>query len=129
MTDGLKDEHRTAIVNLLRSNERVERAVLFGSRAMKTFTPGSDVDIALFGESLTIADSARLAAAMEALTVPQRVDLLLHDGIEDATLRKHIQRDGVELYKRQERVGCPAQRVEEFPGADRAAAPGTDERC
>lgn len=104
MTDGLKDEQRTAIVNLLRSNERVERAVLFGSRAMETFTQGSDVDIALFGKSLTTADQARLAAAMEGLAVPQRVDLLLYDGIEDATLRKHVQRDGIELYKRQERA-------------------------
>ena len=104
MTDGLKDEHRTAIVNLLRSNERVERAVLFGSRAMETFTQGSDVDIALFGKSLTIADQARLAAAMKGLTIPQRVDLLLYDGIEDATLRKHVQQDGIELYKRQERA-------------------------
>ena len=129
MTDGLKDEHRTAIVNLLRSNERVERAVLFGSRAMETFARGSDVDIALFGESLTTADLARLAAAMEGLTVPQRVDLLLYDGIEDATLRKHIRRDGVELYKKRKGVGCPAQCAEELPGADRAAALGADERC
>ncbi len=101
MTDGLKDTHRSAIVNLLRSNERVERAVLFGSRAKQTFTQGSDVDIALFGESLTITDQARLAAAMEELTVPQRVDLLLYDRVENASLRKHVQREGVELYRRQ----------------------------
>ena len=102
MTDGLKDAHRTAIVNVLRANGRVERAVLFGSRATETFTRGSDVDIALFGEALTTADQARLAAAMEELTVPQRVDLLLYDGIEDAALRKHVRRDGIELYRKQE---------------------------
>ena len=101
MTDGLKDTHRSAIVNLLRSNERVERAVLFGSRARQTFTQGSDVDIALFGESLTITDQARLAAAMEELTVPQRVDLLLYDRVENTSLRKHVQREGVELYRRE----------------------------
>ena len=101
MTDGLKDAYRTAIVNLLRSNERVERAVLFGSRAKQTFTQGSDVDIALFGESLTTADQARLAAAMEELTVPQRVDLLLYDRVENTSLQKHVQREGVELYRRQ----------------------------
>ena len=102
MTDGLKDTHRTAIVDVLRANGRVERAVLFGSRAKETFTQGSDVDIALFGEALTAADQARLAAAMEELTVPHRVDLLLYGGIEDATLRAHIRRDGIELYRRRE---------------------------
>ena len=69
MTDGLKDAHRTAIIDLLRSCERVERAVLFGSRAMETFTHTSDVDIALVGEALTTTDQARLAAALEKLTV------------------------------------------------------------
>ena len=100
MTDGLKDAHRDAIVNIFRSYERVERAVLFGSRAMETFTQGSDVDIALFGDSLTTADQSRLATAMEELTIPQRIDLVLYDGIEDAALRKHVQRHGVELYTR-----------------------------
>ena len=106
MTDGLKEAHRTAIVDVLRANRRVERAVLFGSRAMETFTQGSDVDIALFGKALTTADQARLAAAMEELPVPQRVDLLLYDRIEDAALREHVRRDGIELYRKQENASA-----------------------
>ena len=101
MTDGLRDAHRAAIIDLLRANKRVGRAVLFGSRATETFTPESDVDIALFGEELTIADQTSLATAMEELNIPQRVDLVLHDRIEDAALRKRVQRDGIELYRRQ----------------------------
>ena len=101
MTDGLRDVHRTAIIDLLRANQRVERAVLFGSRATEKFTPVSDVDIALFGEALTTADQARLAAAMEELNVPQRVDLLLYEKIENTALRRHVRRDGIELYRRQ----------------------------
>ena len=38
MIDGLKAKYRTAIINALASNDRVERAVLFGSRATETFT-------------------------------------------------------------------------------------------
>ena len=100
MTGGLKDRYRAAIVGVLRSNARVERAVLFGSRATGTFTQGSDVDIALFGKLLTTSDQARLAAVMEELTVPQRVDLLLYDDIEDAAFRENVQRYGIELYKK-----------------------------
>lgn len=107
MTDGLKEAHRAAIVDVLRACRRVERAVLFGSRAKETFTLGSDVDIALFGKGLTISHQARLAAAMEELNVPQQVDLLLYDRIEDAALRKQIRRDGVEMYRRQ--VGAAAR--------------------
>ena len=49
MTGGLKDAHREAIIAVIEANERVERAVLFGSRATGTNTVTSDVDIALFG--------------------------------------------------------------------------------
>ncbi len=107
MTDGLKQSYRTAIVNLLRSNERVERAVIFGSRALGTYSQGSDVDIALFGTALTFSDQLQLNAMMEALTVPQRVDLVVYNRIEDAPLKEHIRRYGIELYRR-ENLGSAA---------------------
>ena len=49
MIDVPKAEHRAAIIDSLAPNDRIERAVLFGSRAMETaYTAASDVDIALF---------------------------------------------------------------------------------
>ena len=106
MTDGLKAKHRAAIIDALAANDRVERAVLFGSRATETHTPASDVDVALFGDRLTSTDQARLDAVIEALTVPQRVDLLLHATIDNDALREHIKRQGVEWYRRQGSEGA-----------------------
>ena len=106
MTDGLKAKHRAAIIDALAANDRVERAVLFGSRATETHTPASDVDIALFGDGLTLTDQVRLDAVIEALTVPQRVDLLLHATIDNDALREHIERQGVEWYRRQGSEGA-----------------------
>ena len=100
MKTGLKEDHLKAIIEVLSSNPAVERAVLFGSRATGGFKPESDVDIALFGPDLTLSDLARLAAAMEALTVPQRVDLLLFDKIENPLLREHIEKEGIDLFIR-----------------------------
>jgi uncharacterized protein len=60
MNDGLKDAHRAIIIGILSANPRVERAVLFGSRATGAFVSGSDVDIALFGDALTLDDQAEL---------------------------------------------------------------------
>jgi len=101
MTDGLKDTHRNSIIDVLRTNSRVERAVLFGSRATQNFTEGSDIDIALFGEALTITDHGDILDSIEELTVPQRVDLLLFDKIEEPALRNHICQRGIELYRKQ----------------------------
>ncbi len=100
MTDGLKDAHREAIVATLATNDRVKRAVLFGSRATGTNTVSSDVDIALFGDRLTRTDQARLAAALDEIPMAQSVDLLLYDSLQDRTLREHIRSDGVEWFAR-----------------------------
>ena len=100
MTDGLKVVHREAIIAKIAANDRVERAVLFGSRATGTNTVSSDVDIALFGSGLTLTDQARLVAALDEIPMAQSVDLLLYDSLQDRTLREHIRRQGVEWYSR-----------------------------
>ena len=100
MTDGLKVVHREAIIAKIAANDRVERAVLFGSRATGTNTVSSDVDIALFGSGLTLTDQARLAAALDEIPMAQSVDLLLYDSVTNPTLREHIRRQGVEWFAR-----------------------------
>ena len=109
MTDGLKDEHREAIIAAIAANDRVERAVLFGSRATGTNTVSSDVDIALFGDRLTLTDQARLAAVLDKLSMAQSVDLLLYDSTLDRTLREHIRRHGVEWYVRSSATEAASQ--------------------
>ncbi len=100
MNDGLKPEHRQAIIDTLASNPSVERIVLFGSRAMGTFTPTSDVDLVLFGDDLTLSDQAALAEAVAELPIAQRVDILIYHRIEHEALRAHIRKHGVEWFAR-----------------------------
>lgn len=102
MTDGIQNKHRLAIIEELSANPRVERIVLFGSRAMGTFTPTSDVDIALFGNDLTLSDLAELSERMAELSIPQRVDILIHHRIESHALLEHIRRHGVEWFTRKD---------------------------
>ena len=119
MTDGLKAKHRAAIIATLAANDRVERAVLFGARAMGTNTITSDVDIALFGQQLTLTDQASLAAACEELPMAQSVDLVLHSAIDNPALVEHIRTCGVKWYRR----GGAAQADHEAShGFDQAAA-------
>lgn len=99
MTDGLKERHRDAIIAEIAANDRVERAVLFGSRATGTYSVTSDVDIALFGDQLTLKDQLRLAAAIEEIPMAQAVDLVLYALIASRTLQEHIRDQGIELYR------------------------------
>jgi len=100
MNDGLKEKYRKAIIEILSACPRVERAVLFGSRAMGTFAPASDVDLALYGDDLTLGDLADLAEEIDDLAMPQRVDLILHKSIRNENLLKHIKKHGVEWWRR-----------------------------
>jgi len=100
MRFGLKDEHYAAILGVLSANPMVERIVLFGSRATGTFTADSDVDICLHGDRLTLTDQGSLSAALEALPVPQSVDVVLFRRIESGALIERIRREGKLLWSR-----------------------------
>ena len=106
--DGLKEKHRKAIIEILAANERVERVILFGSRAMRTHTTTSDVDLALYGDKLTLTDQAHLSAAIDALPMAQRVDLLLYNKIDNEKLKEHIERYGKEWFRRGRGMSCAA---------------------
>lgn len=107
MIDGIKKEYETRIIEILGANPRVERAVLFGSRAIGDYTDTSDIDLALYGDDLTLDDLANLIEEIEELTLPQRVDLLLVHRIENKQLVEHIQKYGVEVYQRNESSTIP----------------------
>ncbi|MFN4269887.1 MAG: nucleotidyltransferase family protein [Thermosynechococcus sp.] len=100
MMDGLTPEKRKAIIDTLTANPKVERIVLFGSRAIGAFRTTSDIDIALFGENLTLSDQAALAEAIAELPIAQRVVLLVYHSIENAVLREQINQHGVEWFAR-----------------------------
>ncbi len=98
MNDGLKDKYRQAIIDVLCQCEKVQRIVLFGSRAMGTFTTTSDIDIVLYGEELSLTEQADLTDQLKDLTVPQSVDVLLHHTIKSKELLRHIEDYGVQWW-------------------------------
>ena len=102
MNDGLKDKYRQTLIDILAANPRVERVVLFGSRATGAFRPASDIDLALYGDELTLSDLARLRTRIEETSIPQQVDLVLVKEIDNPKLLAHINEDGVEWFWREE---------------------------
>ncbi|MCQ2364234.1 MAG: nucleotidyltransferase domain-containing protein [Akkermansia sp.] len=95
MNDGLKDTVRRALVTLLSSNPRVKRIVLFGSRAMGTYRPASDIDLALQGPELRLSDLLEFKRHIAELNLLHDVDLVIYDGIGNKDLLDHIVRHGV----------------------------------
>ena len=78
----------------------VESVVLYGSRAKGNFRPGSDIDITILGEGVALDDLLRIDTAIDDLLLPWTVDLSRRVDIENPDLLAHIDRVGIELYRR-----------------------------
>ncbi len=101
MPYGLTDIELQKLTTLFEQQPRIERAVLYGSRAKGTFKPFSDVDITLQGEELTRRDLNHLLSAIDDLLLPYQFDLSLFHTLTNEDLIDHINRKGIVIYNRE----------------------------
>jgi type I restriction enzyme S subunit len=100
MNHGLSDATMAKMMGVFARFPEVERVVLYGSRAKGTYKPGSDIDLALFGDDLTPRIRDKIDEALDDLLLPYTIDLSIFEELEHAKLREHIERVGVDLYVR-----------------------------
>lgn len=98
---GLLDRDIKYIKEALSKFEEIEKAVIFGSRAMGNYKKGSDVDLAIMGEKITSKTLFMLNDYLnEVLPIPYFFDLLHYENISNEKLKKHIDDEGKVLYER-----------------------------
>ena len=100
MNTGLDADAVEKIRGVFTQFPELDKAVLYGSRAMGTFKPGSDIDLTLVGAALTPDVLASISIALDDLLLPLTMDLSLFDSLDNPELREHIERVGVALYQR-----------------------------
>ena len=100
MKYGLKEETIEKINSVLSRFPEVEKAVLYGSRAKGNFKTGSDIDLTLCGEGLTLRTLSRIEDEIDDLLLPYQLDISNFAHIKDADLLEHIGRVGIVFYER-----------------------------
>ena len=100
MNDGLTPKYREEICGILAKAAHVDRAVLYGSRAVGTFGRASDIDLALEGANLDFPDLASLSSEFAESSLPYKVDLVLRKEIVNPELEKRIQKYGKTFYEK-----------------------------
>lgn len=100
MTHGLSAGTVAKILGVLSRHEEVERAVLYGSRAMGNFKPGSDIDLTLIGHRLDERMRGQIEEELDDLLLPYEIDLSLLAKLTHPGLIDHIRRVGVSFYER-----------------------------
>jgi len=96
---------------VLNAYPQVDQAILFGSRAKGNNKNGSDIDLTLRGEGLTLDVLYKIIEDVDDLLLPYMVDLSIYHDIKDPDVVEHIQRVGVTFYKRAEGISEPAASV------------------
>lgn len=100
MNFGLSEATLERVRRILATFPAIDRAVLYGSRAMGTFKAGSDIDLTLFGSGIDRALCAEVAMMFAASIVPFRVDVSAFDLLTHEGLKDHIRRRGTVLFDR-----------------------------
>ncbi|WP_425801193.1 nucleotidyltransferase domain-containing protein [Desulfitobacterium sp. Sab5] len=86
-------------INEIARKYKINKLVLFGSRARGDHSSTSDYDIAAFETNLSPLDKACFCAEVDEIETLKKIDIVfVHDSATD-DLMKNIERDGVILYE------------------------------
>lgn len=79
----------------------IDKAIVFGSRALGNYKKGSDIDIAILGNDITRKTILKLCDLLnEHYPLPYFFDVIHYDKLTNANLKNHIDKEGKLLYTR-----------------------------
>ena len=98
---GLPEDASRQVLEAISAEPRVQKVVLYGSRALGRHRSGSDVDLCLTAPDLSLGELLELGARLDDLLRPWSIDLQLDHLIDHAGLREHIERAGRVVWERE----------------------------
>jgi uncharacterized protein len=97
---GLSESTRKKICAVFENIKPIERVLIYGSRAMGNFKPGSDIDLTIVDVDLNQKTLADVNDLIDDLLLPYKVDLSIYKTLGHPELKEHINRVGLEFYVR-----------------------------
>jgi predicted nucleotidyltransferase len=94
---GLRADIIEKIVDTIKKNLKIQKIILFGSRAKETYKKGSDIDISIVSEDLSLKELNQLKVMLDDLMLPYKIDLIDFGRITNDDLKEHINRVGKSL--------------------------------
>ena len=78
--------------------------IIYGSRAKGNYRNGSDIDLTIKGETVTLSELMKIETELDDLLLPYKIDLSLLHKIGDASLLDHIKRVGAVFFENEGNV-------------------------
>jgi predicted nucleotidyltransferase len=98
MKYGLPEDVIEKILEVFKRYPQINEAIIYGSRAKNNHKKGSDVDITLKGNEITLEIINKISHELDILPTPYTYDLSVFDKITNQDLLDHIKRVGKVLY-------------------------------
>ena len=95
---GLLPSVVDSINQVFRQYPKIERAIIYGSRAKGNYKIGSDIDLTLIAPDLSLSELLAIENEIDDLMLPYKLDLSSMDSIENNELIDHIKRVGKPFY-------------------------------
>ncbi len=94
MVFGISEKSLQSIIDALKKFPEVQEAIIFGSRAMGHYKPGSDVDLALKG-NITPDTLLKIKTLLDQeLPLPYLFDIVDYQAIDNPDFKAHIDQYG-----------------------------------
>ena len=96
---GISAKSFQLILDSIACVDEIEKAGIYGSRALGNFKNGSDVDLVIFGEKITNNVLLKLKVKLEQeLPIPYSFDLTHYETIKNIELKEHIDKFAQIIY-------------------------------
>jgi len=109
MRYGLSDAVTADLQGVFRQFPDIAEVRIFGSRAKGNYNEGSDIDLAITGDTIISFDEMLdMRILIEDLGLLYKVDLVDYLKCADSPIGRHIDRIGQTFYKRDLTAVCPS---------------------
>jgi predicted nucleotidyltransferase len=96
---GLDKNLLEGIIRIITSHKKVDKIILYGSRAVNRFKRASDIDLAIAGSRWTADDIAVVKFNLDTfLPTALKFDVVLLDALKKKSLREDILEEGITVY-------------------------------
>lgn len=95
---GLSSNSIIKINSVFNQYPDINEVLIFGSRAKGNYRDNSDIDLAIKGKGINLSILQEIEIKLEELYLPNFIDLLVYDSIENPDLINHIDRVGIQFY-------------------------------
>ena len=98
MDNGLSKQVINNMCDVFLHYPEIKQVTLYGSRAKGNFKPGSDIDITMKGDGLSLKHLTAVSSELDELLLPYTIDLSIYHQIDNESLIEHIDRVGIPFY-------------------------------